>query len=118
MQPVTHLKVDVCVRKLTALLNPSSKPKASAAASRPVVAFGGGEGTDEWDGGEGGVGGGGCVPEDEDSSDGGVEGVDDYELNDAWGEGGEEEEVTVVLGGDGAAPRQEEEAKPEEAATT
>jgi hypothetical protein len=118
------VQVDVCVRKLNALLNSApSKPKLTAAAppSAPgSAAFGAGEGVDEWEGGEGGVGGGGCVAEDEDSSDGGEEGgADDYELNDTWGGGGEEEEVTVVLGGaEGQQLAVEEEAKPEEAAST
>ncbi len=44
---------------------------------------------------------------------------DDYDLNDAWGDGGEEEEVTVVLGGNmGGEGEEAQEAKPEEAATT
>lgn len=118
---VMLLKVDVCVRKLTALLNPVSKKKpVTAPRSAPAaVAFGGGEGADEWDGEEGGVGGGGCVPEDEDSSEGDMGADDDYELNDEWGDGGEEEEATVVLGGAGGAQiQQDEEVKPEEASTT
>jgi hypothetical protein len=59
------LQVDVCVRKLNALLNAvPSKPKPKSAllpSTSHSAAFGAVGGVDEWEGGEGGVGGGGCI---------------------------------------------------------
>jgi hypothetical protein len=106
------------------MLNPAvSKEKRTVGvlpASPLFDAPGAGDGADGLERAEGGIGAGGCVPEDEDSSDGGsFGGDDDYELNDAWEGGGEEEEHTVVLGErEGNNVALDEEIKPEEAAIT